>query len=152
MPRCWKEEFVRPWIQEEQSSFHSGCGTLDQFKRIIEVDCPTLYMCFVNMEKALDNIPQSILMGCFGSMGWPARCYDLCTMFPLDVGLHQGCPLSLIFHDGFLGIASWWKGSTLVASESHLYSLQMMWFCCLHQVVDSSSLWSTSQPSVKQKE
>lgn len=52
----------------------------------------------------------------------------------------------------FLGVVKQQKASTLVISETHLCFLQITWFCLLHQVVASSSYWSSSQLNVKQRE
>ena len=41
------------------------------------------------------------------------------------------------------------RGSVLVTARSGLFCLQMMWFCCFHQPVTSSSLWIGFQPSLK---
>lgn len=60
--------------------------------------------------------------------------------FPVDAGLCQGCPLSLI-----LFIILW--TAFLRATQRPLCCLWMMWFCWFHQALASSLHWSSLQAS-----
>ncbi len=114
MPRV--RPIVEPRIQEEQC----GRGTLDQLyslSRVLEgaweFAQPT-HMCFVDLEKAFDCVPRVVLWGVlweYGVRGLLLRAarslYDRSRslvriagsksdLFPVHVGLRQGCPLSLV--------------------------------------------------------
>ncbi|KAI3353319.1 hypothetical protein L3Q82_019273 [Scortum barcoo] len=122
---------VDPRIQEEQCGFRpDGRGTLDQLytlrlRRVLEglwEFAQPVHMCFVDLEKAFDRVPRGILWGVlhaeYGVRGPLLRAvrslYDRSRslvriagsksdLFPVHVGLRQGCPLSpvlfIIFMD-----------------------------------------------------
>ncbi|KAI3369560.1 hypothetical protein L3Q82_007769 [Scortum barcoo] len=104
-----------------------SCGTLDQLytlRRVLEglwEFAQPVHMCFVDLEKAFDRVPRGILWGVlreYGVRGPLLRAvrslYDRSRslvriagsksdLFPVHVGLRQGCPLSpvlfIIFMD-----------------------------------------------------
>ena len=118
---------VEPRIQEEQCGFRPGRGTLDQLytlQRVLEGSwefAQPVHMCFVDLEKAFDRVPRSVLWGVlreYGVRGPLLRAvrslYDRSRslvrvagnksdLFPVHVGVRQGCPLSpvlfIIFMD-----------------------------------------------------
>ncbi|XDV17602.1 hypothetical protein PO909_023436 [Leuciscus waleckii] len=118
---------VEPRIQEEQCGFRPGRGTLDQLytlSRVLEGSsefAQPIHMCFVDLEKAFDCVPRSILWRVlweYGVRGPLLRAirslYDRSMslvriagsksdLFPVHDGLRQGCPLSpvlfIIFMD-----------------------------------------------------
>ncbi|KAI3366320.1 hypothetical protein L3Q82_000443 [Scortum barcoo] len=119
---------VDPRIQEEQCGFRPGRGTLDQLytlHRVLEglwEFAQPVHMCFVDLEKAFDRVPRGILWGKvlheYGVREPLLRAvrslYDRSRslvriagsksdLFPVHVGLRQGCPLSpvlfIIFMD-----------------------------------------------------
>ena len=109
---------VEPRIQEEQCGFRPGRGTLDQLytlRRVLEGSwefAQPVHMCFVDLEKAFDRVPRGILWGVLREYGVRgpllravrslyARSRSLVRiagsksdLFPVRVGLRQGCPLS----------------------------------------------------------
>ena len=66
---CWRgvRLLVKPRIQEEQCGFRPGHGTLDQLytlARVLEgawTFAQTVHICFVDLEKAYDHVPQGVL-------------------------------------------------------------------------------------------
>uniref|UniRef100_A0A3B3HV32 Reverse transcriptase domain-containing protein n=1 Tax=Oryzias latipes TaxID=8090 RepID=A0A3B3HV32_ORYLA len=118
---------VEPRIQEQQCGFRPGRGTVDQLytlSRVLEglwEFAHPVHMCFADLEKAFDRVPRGILWGVlseYGVRGALLRAvrslYDQSRslvriagsksdLFPVHVGLRQGCPLSpvlfMIFMD-----------------------------------------------------
>ncbi|KAK3558133.1 hypothetical protein QTP86_009867 [Hemibagrus guttatus] len=109
---------VEPRIQEEQCGFRPSRGTLDQLYTLHRVlkgsweFAQPVHMCFVDLEKAFDRVPHGILWEVLWEYGvrgplvravWSlynrsrslvriASCKS--DLFPVHVGLRQGCPLS----------------------------------------------------------
>ncbi len=115
---------VEPRIQEEQCGFRPGRGTLDQLytlSRVLEGSWEFAQPIHMDLEKAFDCVPRGILWRVLREYG--VRCpllravrslYDRSRslvriagsksdLFPVHVGLRQGCPLSpvlfIIFMD-----------------------------------------------------
>ncbi|KAK3527104.1 hypothetical protein QTP86_010820 [Hemibagrus guttatus] len=120
------QPLVKPWIQEEQCGFRPGRGTLDQlytlhrvFEGLWEFAQP-VHMCFVDLEKAFDRVPRGILWEVLWEYGVRgpllravrslynrsrslvriASCKS--DLFPVHVGLRQGCPLSPVLFIVFM--------------------------------------------------
>ena len=117
---------VEPRIQEEQAGFRPGRGTLDQLytlRQVLEGSwefAHPVHMCFVDLEKAFDRVPRGVLWGVlreYGVRGPLLRAvrslYDRSRslvriagsksdLFPVRVGLRQGCPLSPVLFITFM--------------------------------------------------
>ncbi|KAK3509655.1 hypothetical protein QTP70_008402 [Hemibagrus guttatus] len=117
---------VEPRLQEEQCGFRPSRGTLDQLytlHRVLEGSwefAQPVHMCFVDLEKAFDRVPRGILWEVLWEYGLRgpllravrslynrsrslvriASCKS--DLFPVHVGLRQGCPLSLVLFIVFM--------------------------------------------------
>ncbi|KAK3520218.1 hypothetical protein QTP70_019360 [Hemibagrus guttatus] len=117
---------VEPRIQEEQCGFRPSRGTLDQLytlHRVLEGSwefAQPVHMCFVDLEKAFDRVPRGILWEVLWEYGVRgpllravrslynrsrslvhiASCKS--DLFPVHVGLRQGCPLSPVLFIVFM--------------------------------------------------
>ena len=142
------QPIVEPRIQEEQCGFRPGRGTLDQLhtlRRVLEGSwefAQPVHMCFVDLKKAFDRVPRGILwevLGEYGVGGPLLRAirslYNrsrslVCIagsksdLFPVHVGLRQGCPFSLVLFIIFIdrisrcsqGPEGIWFGSHWISS------------------------------------
>ncbi|KAK3511772.1 hypothetical protein QTP70_021807 [Hemibagrus guttatus] len=117
---------VEPRIQEEQCGFRPSRGTLDQLytlHRVLEGSwefAQPVHMCFVDLEKAFDRVSRGILWEVLWEYGVRgpllravrslynrsrslvliASCKS--DLFPVHVGLRQGCPLSPVLFIVFM--------------------------------------------------
>ncbi|KAK3557834.1 hypothetical protein QTP86_003172 [Hemibagrus guttatus] len=117
---------VEPRIQEEQCGFRPSRGTLDQLytlHRVLEglwEFAQPVHMCFVDLEKAFDRVSRGILWEVLWEYGVRgpllravrslynrsrslvriASCKS--DLFPVHVGLRQGCPLSPVLFIVFM--------------------------------------------------
>ncbi|KAK3542555.1 hypothetical protein QTP86_029613, partial [Hemibagrus guttatus] len=135
-------------IQEEQCCFQPSCGTLDQLytlHRVLEGSfefAQPVHMCFMDLEKAFDRVPRGILWEVLWEYGVRgpllravrslynqsrslvriASCKS--DLFPVHVGLRQGCLLSpflfIVFMDRISrnsqGLEGVWFGDHRISS------------------------------------
>ena len=133
-----------------QCGFRPGRGTVDQLytlSRVLEGAWEFAHMCFVDLEKTFGHVPQGILWGMLREYRVPldrgclvSACQSLVRIagsksdvFPVRVGLHEGCPLSPILFIIFMDrisrcsqcVEGVWFGDLRIGS----LLFRMMWFC-----------------------
>ncbi|KAL7861723.1 hypothetical protein SRHO_G00131640 [Serrasalmus rhombeus] len=170
---------VEPQIQEEQCGFRPARGTLDQLftlSRILEGSwefAQPVHMCFVDLEKAFDCVPQGILWevlreyGVHGSLlraiqALYKQSWSLVFIagsksdsFPVRVGLRQGCPLSsilfIIFMDRISRRSQGMEGVRFgdLRVTSLLFADDVVLLGTSGQGGNFSFCWIGLQPSVK---
>uniref|UniRef100_A0A674NZS3 Reverse transcriptase domain-containing protein n=1 Tax=Takifugu rubripes TaxID=31033 RepID=A0A674NZS3_TAKRU len=159
-------QIVEPRIQEEQCGFGPGRGTVDQLYTLSRVlkgaweFAQPVHMCFVDLEKAFDRVPQGVMWGVlreYGVSGPPIRAvrslYDRCqslvriagsksNSFLVRVGPRQGCPLSpilfRIFMDRISRCSHGVEGVQFDDLRNGSLLLQMTWSCWCHRPVTSN--------------
>uniref|UniRef100_A0A8C6NUK4 Reverse transcriptase domain-containing protein n=1 Tax=Nothobranchius furzeri TaxID=105023 RepID=A0A8C6NUK4_NOTFU len=113
---------VESQIEEEQCGFCPGRGTVDQLYTVTRVMegiwefAQAIHMCFVDLEKAYDRVPRGTLQE-YGVGGLLLRAIQSLyqrsvslvriagsksDLFPVKVGLHQGCNLSPVLFITFM--------------------------------------------------
>ncbi|KAK3555547.1 hypothetical protein QTP86_021786, partial [Hemibagrus guttatus] len=169
------QPLVEPRIQEVQCGFRPSRGTLDQLytlHRVLEGSwefAQPVHMCFVDLEKSVDRVPRGILWEVLWEYGVRgpllravrslynrsrslvriASCKS--DLFPVHVGLRQGCPLSpvlfIVFMDrisrrsqGLEGVCMHWgvlceaAGMRVSTSKSEAMVLDRKKVACTLQV------------------
>ena len=164
---------VKPWIQAEQCGFCLGRGKLDQLYTLARVQkgawefVQADHMCFVDLGKAYNCVPQGVLWGVHREYGVDGLLLWAITFlyglrqslvhiagsksdpFPVRVGLRQGGTLSpvlfVIFMDRFSRCSNAGDG----VGYGEFWILSILYTDYMDQTLTSSSHWDVMQPSVK---